>query len=510
MELLKEQLDVTETKFKDKAIAYAEGDIIVPDIKPDILKILQVDAVALIKSKEISDGVIKITGVIKCNIIYIPEKEGESVKSITSEIPFSHNTEKKSNAKEFLADVNADMERVEFTLLNSRKLNIKTAISIFYTVWERKELSLATGISYETAEIIYEPLNIQNLNILEEIQFTVRDRLGIPSGRAAIAEILKMDINVADREIKAITGKAVMKGNISVCVLYADVNGEVNCIDGEIPFTEIAEIFDLEEDAVCEVEYRLGDFSYECGMDDDGEPRTVEFDITLNALISSYEQKGVRVMKDCFCPGCRADMAYDTLNTENVIAAGNNRYTVKEIIVPDKKIPQIASVYNVIAKPTVSKVTAEEGKILTEGKLEVYVLYITEDSGIPVYSFKKDIPFNFLQDNEFAKPQMICAADAVCEHIAFNMNMANEVELRCILSVSTRLSEKTGINVISGCTLSEEEKECGIVIYYVQPGDSVWEIAKRYSVSVGEIVKFNNIQNEDVLEAGERLIIPFC
>lgn len=510
MELLKEEMQVSETKFKDKAIAYADGDIIVPDVKPDILKILQVDAVSAVTSKEISDGLIKVSGIIKYNILYIPDKEGENVKSIASEMNFSHTVDKKQIEQNAVLDVCSDIERVEFTLLNSRKLNIKTAISLSYTVWENKELSLASGIDYEKAEVIYETLNMQNLNVMEEYSFVVRDRLEIPAGRASIAEILKMDINISDREIKAITGKAVIKGNISVCALYLDTNGDINCINGEIPFTEIAEIFELEEDVGCNVEYRLSDYSYECGSDDDGEPRMVDFDISVNAVISSYEQREMKVMKDCFCPGCHTDMVYDSLEFENVVSTGSNQYTIKEVIAPDKKIPQIASVYNVVTRPCITKASAQNGKIAIEGRLEVYVLYITDNAQIPVYSFKKDIPLNFSIDNEYSKEMLECSVDMITEHITFNLNMANEVELRCIFSVDTKLSQKAELDVITDCTLCEGEQNCGIVIYFVQQGDTLWQIAKRYSVSVNDIVKYNNIQDRNNINVGDRLVIPFC
>lgn len=509
MELQKEQLRVTETKFRDKTVAYAEGDIIVPDVKPDILKILQVDAVSVITSKEVSGGVIKVSGIVKYNILYIPDHDGESVKGISAEMNFSHAIDKKNITEDAITDVSTDIERIEFSLLNSRKLNIKAAVTIGYTVWETEELSLATGIDFENAEVIYESLKTESLKVMDECSFIVRDKFEIPRGRASISEILRLDINISDKEIKAITGKAVIRGNVSVCALYIDTNGEINCIDGEIPFTEVAEIFELEEDAECSVKYRLGDFSYECGMDGDGEPRTVDFDISVNALISSSEKKEIEIMKDCFCPGCHTDMVYDSAEIESVLLSDSNQYTVKELISPDKKIPQIASVYNVVTKPIITKAQAVNGRISVEGKLETYILYITDNSQIPVYSFKKDIPVEFSIENEEATEDLNCTVDATVLRTTYNLNMANEVELRCNISLETRLTRRKMVEVISDCTLCEGEKNSGIVVYFVQPGDTLWEIAKRYLVSVNDIVKLNDLQDKNKLTVGERLIIPF-
>ncbi len=508
MELLKEELSLTETQPAEKAIAYADGDVIVPDVKPDILKILQVDAASTITSKEISGSTVKIWGIVKYSILYIPDKEGECIKSILTEMPFSHTIDKKQISNITMIDISTDIERVEFTLLNSRKLNIKTAVSLNMVLYETKTLTLASGIDFEKAEVIYQTINTENLDALEEYNFTLRDRLEIPSGRATISEILKLDINISDPEVKAISGKAVIKGNVILSSLYTDTNGEIQSISGEIPFTEIAEIFDLEEDSPCNVEYRLKDYSYITGLNDDGEPGSIDFDISITAVVSSFSQKNIQIMKDCFCPGLRTEMVYNPSEFENILSRTTNQYTIKEILSPDKKLPQITSVYNVIAKPFITKATPQKGKVMLEGHLDVYILYITDNPQIPIYSFKGEIPLNLALDNDQASDSLLCSAGICCEHLSYNLNMANEVELRCTLSCNVRLSCKETMNVISDCTLCQNDQDFGIVIYFVQPGDSLWQIAKRYSVAVSDIAKFNNIPEEDIITPGQRLIIP--
>ena len=58
-----------------------------------------------------------------------------------------------------------------------------------------------------------------------------------------------------------------------------------------------------------------------------------------------------------------------------------------------------------------------------------------------------------------------------------------------------------------------ECKECGdnldykMCIYFVKPGDTVWEIAKEFKVSSKNIIAANNLDNPDKIKVGERLYI---
>lgn len=49
---------------------------------------------------------------------------------------------------------------------------------------------------------------------------------------------------------------------------------------------------------------------------------------------------------------------------------------------------------------------------------------------------------------------------------------------------------------------------CGFIEYVVKPGDSLWKIAKTYNTTVDEIVKVNGIKNPSLIRVGQVLKIP--
>ena len=48
-----------------------------------------------------------------------------------------------------------------------------------------------------------------------------------------------------------------------------------------------------------------------------------------------------------------------------------------------------------------------------------------------------------------------------------------------------------------------------VLPYVVQAGDTLSAIAKKYNVTLEQLMKWNNIKNPDILTIGQRLVIKF-
>ena len=61
-------------------------------------------------------------------------------------------------------------------------------------------------------------------------------------------------------------------------------------------------------------------------------------------------------------------------------------------------------------------------------------------------------------------------------------------------------AKKHEINMITDCEMSEEEinslERPSIVIYFVEDGDSLWSVAKRYGTTVEKIKTANNMEDD--------------
>ncbi len=511
MELIKENVTVNQVSCKGNTQALVDEDIIAPDVKPDILKILQLDAVSCVTGKEVLNGKAKINGRVDLKILYIPDSEKEKIKSIVTSFDFTQNVDSQEISEGMTAVVIPNVTGAEFSLINSRKLRVKVIVSIDYEIIAEKNVEIAVDASdCEKAELLRENVKLQNCIGLSEAEFSVKESIEVPSGQPSIREILKLDVKISDAEYKTVTGKIVAKGAVGVSALYTDDDCGIQFMEAEIPFTEVFDCDDAGDETVCDIDYTVSGVEYEVCEDSDGDRRMLSLDITVTAQIKATENVSVDMICDCYEPFMKTELLKEEAELEEVVSRPCSQNTIREIVEPLSGAPGISGVYNVITKPYISKAQLQRGRLITEGRVEAYILYLTDSGESPVYSMKKEIPFSYMLECESGDDDLTPEIKAEVKHAAYNLNMAGEIELRCILSLSANIIRRRRIELIEDVVTEKPDSDDkkGIVIYFVQKGDNLWEVSKRYAVPRSEILKFNNMSETDSLEAGGRLFIP--
>lgn len=489
----------------------ADGDIIVPDTKPDILKILQVDAVSCVTDKNVENGRAYISGRVDLKILYIPDKDGETLRSIITSFDYSQPVDNKRIEPDMRLIAESSAERVEFSLLNSRKLRVKTIVALDFEIIRPETAEIAVDtVDGGDIELKKESIGLQNSVDLCDHDFLIRESIEIPGGQASISELLKLDAKIVDTDYKTVTGKIVVKGVAAVSALYLAEGGRIEFTEAELPFTEVLDCADAGDETLCDIDYSITDVNCSVIEDSDGDCRVIGLEIMVNAQVNASENISLDMICDCFAPRMKTKMDCSEAELEQIVSRPSVQNTIREIISPASGAPEVSSVYNVITKPYVGKTELQGTKLLCEGHIEAYVLYLSASAENPVYSIKKDIPYSYMLECDASGNDLTPRVKAEVKHTSYNLNASGEIELRCILSINANIARKRVINVINSVETCEPDKDDahGIVIYFVQNGDALWEIAKRYSVPQEEIMRFNNMQPEDNLKTGSRLFIP--
>ena len=91
IEAQRENLSINKLIAEKKEIIFAEGDMIVPDSKPDILNTICTSGVVSIYKKEAQEEKVRLDGAINTYIMYMPDGTDDTVRGLNTSIDFSEN-----------------------------------------------------------------------------------------------------------------------------------------------------------------------------------------------------------------------------------------------------------------------------------------------------------------------------------------------------------------------------------------------------------------------------------
>ncbi len=509
MQLKKRDVKLGKAVYDGEIKSSAEGSIIVPDVKPDIMKVLQVDAESFLCERLIDDGKITLKGRVNINVLYLPENGAGCVQCIKSSLEFCETLKRSEFTENMRLFACCDTEKVSYKLINSRKISVDAQLLIDVRVTADRTCSLVCGVEESSAQMRRENICLCSENGSDEFSFNIEETVDFPHGKAAAAELLKTNVVIFDKEYKALSGKLVVKGKACVSVLYADENNCCSHMDFELPFTEVFDMEGLTENSECEVIYETGDTDAALSQNADGEMKCIVLNIGVCVSVRTECREEVAVLSDCYFTDSECQPAYEELETENVIERPVFSAMLKEILQKEQGAPEIAGIYTVCAKPYITATQIQSGRLAVSGKAVVYVLYITDNPQMPVCSINEEIPFSYMIDCENAVRDAEVLLTAECEHVSYAISSSNSVEIRCGICISGKMIKKTSRRIITDVSVSElPQHDRGIVIYFTKSGDTLWDIAKHYHVKGDSIIACNDMGECAEISGGEKLIIP--
>ncbi len=505
MQLIKTEKKYWGTVLCGSEKVNAEGDIIVPDVKPDILKILQIDARSVVTDKGVAIGGIYVQGKIYVNILYVTDGEKSETDCIKTVLDFRKKIDNPKITSDIKLKMSSDVASIDFILLNSRKLSVKTTVKIDYDLSEQRTVEIPDSI--EGWECVKKTIVLDTIGVEEECGFTVQGSMEVPSGKPSIRELVKTDTKILEKEIKALEGKIIVSGRLGICALYFTQDKSLDYCEGEIEFTEVFNIEDLSENDFCGIDLTVGEIDTQLSADSDSDIRIIDVECVIEMGIRTRRKEEIEYVCDCYCPAKNTKLQCSDIELREYVNSFKKETNERIIMKADENYPEIYRVYNIVAEPEITKCTTENGGVSVSGKVGFYILYLTNNPECAAYSLKKDVPFEHYHQCEKVEEGMDCDIDITIENLSYNLNSKGEIEIKYALIQEGRVTRNVKLNII--CDAEEEDKceDNDIVIYFVRKGDSLWEIGKKYGVRVEDIIKVNNLDNDIIIE-GQKLLIP--
>ncbi len=480
------------------------GDVIVPDIKPDILNTIHTSGNVFIYKKEALEGKIKIEGSTNIYIMYLADGEVSTVRSLNTCIDFSEMIDFENIKSDMNLEIEPTIKQIDCKVLNGRKVNIKVMVELKQRVYSNETKNYIKSVSNkEDIQVLNKSFGINSLIGVGTNKIYAKDTLMIEN-IDNLAEILKVDMKIINKDIKISYNKVLAKADINMKIMYLTEDDRINCIESKIPAIGFVDIQDVNDDNIIDTNYELKNLVIKPNTT---EEHSIYVEAEIELSCKAYQNKQIDIIQDLYSP--TRDFRFKQNQIKTLIDKQEN----KEIcnIRQSMKIPEIVGnkIYDVEVIPTILKQDVLNEQVVYEGEVALKFIYSSSNS-VSIDTKTVTIPYNF--NMNIPKITKSTAIQTSLEVNAQNFIIMpdDNVDINVDLNFIVNTSKNIVINIIDDVEEIEnrEQNPYSIIIYFVKPGDSLWQIAKRFKSTIDDIVKVNKIEDPNKIMPGEQLFIP--
>ena len=503
IELQRESLTINKLIAEKKEIIFVEGDMIVPDSKPDILNTICTSGVVSIYKQEVQDEKVRIDGCINTYIMYMPDEVEDTVRGLNTVLDFSENINLPNTKEGMEVIVDANMKSIEARVINGRKVGIKATLEIYLKVYQNENVEVINNIQNdEGIQILKEDLKVNSLVDCGKTRINVKENIQIDS-TDNLAEILKAQISIVDKDCKISYNKVLTKAEVQAEIMYLTEDNRISTVTYKIPAVGFIDIPNVQEGNICDVTYTIKNIIIKPNAQED---HSIYVEIELEVYCYVYEEKQINLIQDIYSPTQNIDFNKRTITTMTDKCNMSNIKQIRENVnLPDTEGKRLIDV-DVFA--TVLNEDKINSKILYDAELDLRFIFEDQRNQIDVRNVK--IPFNFVIDN-LEKGETLNTENLIeIKSKDFIIQNDGNIDVNIDLQIHTNMNRNANINTIEDIEEGNQrdEQDYSVVIYIVQKGDTLWNIAKKFGSTVEGIARVNGIESEDLIMPGQKLYIP--
>lgn len=504
LETIEKKININRMVTQKTAIVTLEEDVIIPDIKPDILKTISSSGNVCVSKREVKDGKIKFEGYTNINIIYMPDSESDNVRGINTKIDFNEVVECIEATSEMKVSENILIKYIECRILNGRKINLKVELEIDVTLTNNEEISLLSEIkNVKDLQTISKKTKIDSIVGNNFTKTYAKETVKIDQNDN-LAEILRSDFNIINKDIKISYNKLLAKAEVFTKLIYLTEDNRIKSVEAQIPVMGFVEMPDISEEDSCDIAYNIEDIVIKPNSQ---EEHSVYVEIEMEIRCNALKETEIELIEDLYSP--TQNLKYNS--NELVAMSGRMLKKEKSEIKEKLQIPQIIGekIYDIKLTTNITNYKILSNKINYEMEM-IAEFIISTNNGTSVDIVTKNIQMVDSIEFEGIDEKSDISTNISVEMIDYTIEN-NEVNLNIKFDYEINQHRDVKINAIREVWIDEEENEINpysMTIYFVKKGDTLWKIAKKYKSTIDEIARLNEIKDKNKLQIGQQLFIP--
>ena len=470
-----------------------ECDVLLPENNPDIAKILKCTLNPVVTKTEVQNGRLTVEGEGQIAVHYL--SQNKRLCRSDYKVPFSRTLELRGNPTCPVINAEATGDYVNCRMVNNRRLDIRGAATVrlkMMNVREENPVASAEGMGIQLRKTTRPATRIV---CQVSKAFAVCEELELGHGKDAAAYILRVDACPRMLDSKVVAGKAIIKGELLVHLLYQCEHGGCDTMDYTIPISQMVDVDGADDECVCDVRLDVKNVDIDPYCDKDGDNRMLRFEALVCATVRVHRTYEVMCAADCYSTKYECNYQTKTVNTLYLAQLVNRNFTYKDRLDLPEGVNRVADLW---CKVLSSNVQMDGNEAVITGKLNVALFGENAEGDVDYYDkvvdFEERQPLPDNCNEPMFNPELKVQACTFA-------TTGNQIELRCEICMNGSLYGVHKMPVVSDIAIDPNKEKTanvskGLYIYMADEGEGLWDIAKRYNTSVERIMEDNDLNTE--------------
>jgi len=468
---------------------------VVPDVMPDIARILDTECSLYLRSKAIFKGKAEIEANLQAVVLYLAENSQTICRlELSKALDFTLENESLSEKDQLF--VWLQLNHADTRILNPRKVLLRADIQGEVHAYREETFSVAVD-KEEPPELQVQvrEFPVQTITHVGEKAFSVSEEFALTSAHSGVDELLTSRAWATIDETKQVGEKMILQGTVTLKAMYRPKDELTP--RSESFSTTFSQIIDCPNEANGTHTMRLTPTSLRVEIINGSSGSavlTMDFHLVVQNVCRA--KTNLRCIFDAYSTGGAETVSCESIP---VCASGEGlvlRETVRELMETPENVSEILDAY----------VQAGVAIVVEHGvrvPLQVKVIYTADNGTIQAMTrrFQADMVCDDLQDKRVILNQARCTDP-------YFAPAAGGIEVRLPVEMKLDLFEEIMLSVVRAVELdAEDANSCydapSLIVVRCEDTD-LWKLAKRYKTTVDSIES----ANKNSLETGQLLLIP--
>ena len=513
LELEKQNLRRNRLKSQTGTQVTLDDDFIVPDTMSDMAEVILDSGIIQLEPVKVQRERITVRGKLDFHVLYRKEEGG--LQALGGSIPFEEAINVPDLDEKDYVSVSWQLEDLNTEMIHSRKLGIKAIVTLEAKAESLYDTEAAVDVRGEDDEIHLqvrrERIPAAAIALRRKDTYRLKQDITLPGSKPVIERMLWTEMKLAGCQAKPLDGQIHLEGTLMVFALYeGGESGMVQWVEESIPFSGEVEMQGATADMIPVIGLKLIHRDLEEKPDYDGEMRELSVDAVIELDVRLYEEQELELLQDLYATNREivldtGEAVFDQILTRNF---GKCRVAEKVEMETDPRVLQICHSSGSVK---LDGMEVRENALAVDGVLEVKLLYLTDEDARPVQAATRLVPFHYEAETPGITEDSIWYLEPGLEQLTAVMAGGGQAELRGVITLDLFVLQPETRQIILQAQVHPVDTEKmkampGIVGYLVQPGDSLWDVAKRFHTTEKSILEANELPG-DAIKAGDCLIL---